>query len=50
MVGFFAQHNEFSMGVWNLVASLNRQKYFDLMAKEDAVELMRLVNREIYRL
>jgi xylose isomerase len=50
MAGFFNRHSEFLLGVWRLVEGLNRQKYFDLMQKEDAPELMRLVNREIYRL
>ncbi|MEL7237391.1 MAG: TIM barrel protein [Planctomycetota bacterium] len=49
MHGFFTRHHEITNGIWNLVHTLDRNKYRDLMAREDFDELMRLVNKEIYR-
>jgi len=49
-VEFFNRHAEITAGIWELAGRLDRKKYFQLMAKEDYNELMRLVNREIYRL
>lgn len=48
-IQFFNRHAEVTTGIWNLTENLDRKKYFDLMAKEDYNELMRLVNKEIYR-
>lgn len=50
MVDFFNRHSEVTHGVWELVGKLDRQKYMTLMANEDWNELMRLVNKEIYRI
>ena len=50
MVDFFNRHAEITRGVWELAGKLDRQKYRELMAEENYIELMRLVNREIYRI
>ena len=50
MRGFFERHDEVSRGLWQLVHTLDRGKYRRLMEQEDANELMRLVNHEIYRI
>jgi xylose isomerase len=50
MVEFFNRHSEVSRGVYELAAKLDRKKYRRLMAGENYTELMKLVNREIYRL
>jgi len=50
MVGFYERHSEISRGIWELAGKLDRRKYRRLMAEENYTELMRLVNKEIYRL
>lgn len=50
MVDFFRRHIEITRGVWELAGKLDRQKYRELMAKENYIELMQLVNKEIYRI
>ncbi len=50
MVDFFNRHAEITKGVWDLAGKLDRQKYRELMAEENYIELMRLVNKEIYRI
>ena len=50
MVEFFNRHSEVSLGVYKLAAKLDHKKYRKLMAEENYIELMKLVNREIYRL
>jgi xylose isomerase len=47
---FFNNHSKVSLGIWNLIKSLDRKKYLDLMEKEDAMGLFKLVREEIYRL
>jgi len=46
---FFNNHSKVSLGIWNLIKSLDRKKYLDLMEKEDAMGLFKLVREEIYR-
>lgn len=48
--GFFNNHAEISQGIWELTGKLDRKKYRKLMEEENYNELMRLVNKEIYRL
>jgi xylose isomerase len=43
-------HTDITQGLWNLISTLDRQKYFNLMENEKAMELMRLVKNEIYRI
>jgi xylose isomerase len=50
LVDFFNRHAEISQGVWTLAGKLDRQKYRKFMKEENYTELMRLVNKEIYRI
>jgi xylose isomerase len=50
MIGFFNMHGSISEAIWNLAGKLDRQKYFDLMREERAMELMELVKEEVYRI
>lgn len=50
VVDFFERHAEVSRGVYDLAARLDHGKYRRLMAEENYNELMKLVNKEIYRL
>ncbi len=50
MVGFFERHTRMNQAIWNLVEQLDRPKYRELMRQEKPMELMELVQKEIYRL
>jgi len=50
MVGFFQRHADMNQAIWNLVEQLDRKKYRRLMKEEKPMELMKLVQEEIYRL
>ena len=50
MIGFFTQHVEMNLAIWNLVEKLDRKKYRTLMEEEQHMDLMTLVRKEIYRL
>ena len=50
MVGFFREHAEMNLAIWNLVENLDRKKYRQLMHEEKHMDLMELVRKEIYRL
>lgn len=50
MIGFFTEHAEMNLAMWNLVDKLDRKKYRQLMAEEKHMDLMKLVRKEIYRL
>lgn len=49
IVDFFERHAEISLGIWNLVNTLDAPKYRRLMREENFNELTALVTREIYR-
>jgi xylose isomerase len=49
MVDFFNRHSGISRGIWELVGKLDRKKYLKLMQEENYIELMKLVQTEIYR-
>lgn len=49
VIDFFERHAEVSLGIWNLVNTLDAAKYRKLMKEENHNELMSLVTREIYR-
>ncbi len=49
IVDFFERHAEISLGIWNLVNTLDAAKYRRLMKEENFNELTALVTREIYR-
>jgi xylose isomerase len=50
MVDFFERHSEVTRGVYELASKLDHATYRQLMAEENYIELMKRVNREIYRL
>ena len=50
MVKFFERHTKMNQAIWNLVEQLDRTKYRHLMYEEKPMELMELVQKEIYRL
>jgi len=50
VVEFFERHAEITRGVYELAAKLDHRKYRQLMAEENYNELMKLVNKEVYRL
>ena len=49
IVDFFERHAEISLGIWNLVNTLDAAKYRRLMREENFNELTALVTKEIYR-
>ena len=49
VIDFFERHAEVSLGIWNLVNTLDSAMYRKLMKEENFNELMSLVTREIYR-
>lgn len=49
VIEFFNRHAEVTKGAWELAGKLDRNKYRQLMAEENFNELMKLVNKEIYR-
>lgn len=50
MFEFFNLHGSISEAIWNLAGSIDRDKYLKLMEEEKAMELLKLVKEEIYRL
>lgn len=50
MIPFFENHSKMSLGIFNLIQSLDKNKYLNLMNEEKAMELLELVRKEIYRL
>jgi hypothetical protein len=50
MFDFFNRHISISEVIWKLVKDLNKNKFLELMEKENAMELIKLVQEEIYRL
>ncbi len=50
LIPFFEKHAEITAGVWELAGKLDRKKYRKLMEEENYIELMTLVNKEIYRI
>ncbi|MDR1935225.1 MAG: sugar phosphate isomerase/epimerase [Candidatus Accumulibacter sp.] len=49
IVDFFERHAEVSLGIWNLVNTLDAARYRRLMREENHNELISLVTKEIYR-
>lgn len=47
---FFNRHSEITKGAYNLAKTLNREKILEMMREEDYNGLMKMVNREIYRI
>ena len=50
MLGFFTQHAQMNLAIWELVGKLDRKKYRRLMHEEKYMDLMELIRKEIYRL
>ena len=50
VVEFFNRHSEITVGAYNLAKSLNREQIQEMMRAEDYNGLMKMVNKEIYRL
>ena len=44
LIPFFEKHAEITSGVWELAGKLDRKKFRKLMAEENYIELMKLVN------
>jgi len=50
VVEFFNRHSEITSGAYNLAKTLNREKISEMMRTEDYSGLMKMVNKEIYRI
>jgi xylose isomerase len=50
VVDFFNCHSEITRGAYDLASGLNRKQIEEMMRTEDYTGLMRMVNREIYRI
>jgi xylose isomerase len=49
VIEFFNRHAEVSIGAYNLAKSLNHQQIKEMMQQEDYNGLMKMINKEIYR-
>lgn len=50
ILDFFNRHSEVTIGSYNLAKTLNREKIKEMMRTEDYNGLMKMVNKEIYRI
>ncbi len=50
MLDFFNNHTRMSLGIYNLMQSLDKAKYKKLMKEENAMTLLQLVREEMYRI
>jgi xylose isomerase len=50
VIEFFNRHSEITLGAYNLAKSLNHQQILDMMKNEDFNGLMKMVNKNIYRI
>lgn len=50
VIGFFNIHSEITLAAYNLAKSLDRQQILKMMQSEDYGGLMKMVNKNIYRL
>jgi xylose isomerase len=50
IIEFFNRHSEITIGAWELAGKLDRKGIRKLMAEEDFNELMKMVNKNIYRI
>lgn len=50
VVDFFNRHSEITIGAYKLAKSLNHQEILDMMKTEDYNGLMKIVNKNIYRI
>ena len=47
---FFNRHSEVTTGAYKLAQTLNREQILEMMHSEDYNGLMKMVNKEIYRI
>lgn len=50
IIEFFNRHSEITLGAYNLAKSLNHHQILDMMKNEDFNGLMKMVNKNIYRI
>ncbi len=50
VIDFFNRHSEITSGAYNLAKSLNQQEILEMMKTEDYNGLMKMVNKNIYRI
>jgi len=50
VIDFFSRHSEITIGAYNLAKSLNHQEILEMMKTEDYNGLMKMVNKNIYRI
>ncbi len=50
VVDFFNRHSEVTIGAYNLAKTLNHQEILEMMKTEDYNGLMKMVNKNIYRI
>jgi xylose isomerase len=50
VIEFFNRHSEITIGAYNLAKYLNKEQIQEMMRTEDYSGLMKMVNKEIYRL
>jgi xylose isomerase len=50
VLAFFNCHSEITSGAYNLAKTLNREKLSEMMRTEDYSGLMKMVNKQIYRI
>ena len=50
VIEFFNRHSEITVGAYNLAKSLNHNQILDMMRTEDFTGLMKMVNKNIYRI
>jgi xylose isomerase len=50
IIEFFTRHSEITLGAYNLAKSLNHKQILNMMQNEDFNGLMKMVNKNIYRI
>jgi xylose isomerase len=50
VIEFFNRHSEITLGAYKLAKTLNQQQITQMMKDEDFNGLMKMVNKEIYRI
>ena len=50
VIDFFNYHSEVTSGAYKFSKSLNREQIMEMMRTEDYNGLMKMVNKEIYRI
>jgi xylose isomerase len=50
IIDFFNRHSEITLAAYNIAESLDKQDVFRMMQTEDYNGLMKMVNKNIYRI